>query len=428
MGDVPLATGNGQVSRARPGRERAGAFRALRTRNYRLFFVGQVLSVIGTWVQTTAVGWIVLHETHDSTGLGVVVALQFLPLLVLGAWAGTIADRSDKRQILVLANVAAALVALATALLVSNGQGTVAALAVTSLLLGCAMAFEMPTRQSFIAELVQPQDIPSAVGLNGATMTGARVVGSGIAGGLLALLGASICLYVNAASFLAVILALLMMRPSELRPTQVIERGRRQIRDGLRYALHAPEVRFPLLAMAVVGTISLNSPVIAPLLARITFHAGPELFAAFGAAGALGALIGSLVAARALGSTVLLIGQAAFAFGAVYSLTAFAPWAWLAMVGLGAAFFFASMYIAWTNARLQQESDTAYRGRVMALYSIVFLGSTPIGSIIVSAVSEATNPRVAVLLGGLAAAGTGLVALARVRRHERLEQEPITAS
>ena len=174
--------------------------------------------MIGTWTQATAVGWIVLRETHDSTGLGIVVALQFFPLLVLGAYAGTVADRSDKRRILVVANVAAALVALATALLVSGGYRSVAVLAIMSLLLGCSMAFETPTRQSFIAELVQPEDIPSAVGLNGATMTGARIVGSAIAGVLIALLGASICLYVNAASFAAVILALLMIRRRELRP------------------------------------------------------------------------------------------------------------------------------------------------------------------------------------------------------------------
>ena len=155
-------------------RGRAGAFRALRVRNYRLFFVGQVLSVIGTWTQATAVGWIVLRETHDSTGLGIVVALQFFPLLVFGAYAGTLADRIDKRRILILANVAAAAIALATAVLVSHGDRSVAMLAISSLLLGCSTAFETPTRQSFVAELVQPEDIPSAIGLNGATMTGAR--------------------------------------------------------------------------------------------------------------------------------------------------------------------------------------------------------------------------------------------------------------
>src|SRR5436190_3421318 len=268
------------------GPQRARAFRALRTRNYRLFFVGQVLSVIGTWVQLTAVGWIVLQETHDSTGLGIVVALQWLPLLVLGAYAGTLADRIDKRRILVVANAAAAAVALVTALLVTGGQGTVVVLGVMSLLLGCTTAFETPTRQSFVAELVPAADIPSAVGLNGATMTGARIVGSAIAGALLALLSASVCLYVNAVSFGAVIVALLMMRASELRPPVHVPHGRGQIRDGLRYAMRTPEVRFPLVAMAVVGTLSLNSPVVSPLLARITFHAGPGLFAAFGAAGA----------------------------------------------------------------------------------------------------------------------------------------------
>jgi MFS family permease len=405
-----------------PSSAQAGAFRALRVRNYRLFFIGQVLSVIGTWIQATAVGWIVLQKTHDSTGLGLVVALQFLPLLLFGAYAGTVADRHDKRTILIVANVSAAAVALATALLVSNDAASVAVLAAMSLLLGCATAFETPTRQSFIAELVQPRDIPSAVGLNGATMTGARVVGSAVAGLVLAALGASICLYVNAASFGAVIVALVMMHQEELRPAVVVERGRHQIRDGIRYAMRLPEVRFPLLAMAVVGTISLNSQVLAPLLARITFHSGPELFAAFGAAVAVGALGGSLVAARATSSTVTLIGTSALAFGVVYSLVAFAPWASLAMLGLAGAFFFASMYIAWTNARLQQESHDAYRGRVMAFYSIVFLGSTPIGSVIVSAVAEATDPRVAVLLGGLAAAGTGIVALGFARRGRVLHE------
>lgn len=422
-----MTRGSRAVSTPRDG-GRASAFRALRVRNYRLFFAGQVLSVVGTWTQATAVGWIVLRETHDSTGLGLVVALQFFPLLVFGAYAGTVADRGDKRRILVVANIAAALIALATALLVSNGYQSVAVLAIMSLLLGCSMAFETPTRQSFIAELVQPEDIPSAVGLNGATMTGARIVGAAIAGVLLAVLGASICLYVNAASFAAVILALLMIRRRELRPAIVVPRGRGQIRDGFRYVMRAPEVRFPLLAMAVVGTISLNSQVVAPLLARITFHSGPALFAAFGAAGAFGALVGSLVAARVIHSSVSLIGRSALAFGIVYSLVAFAPWAWLAMIGLAGAFFWASIYIAWSNARLQQESDDVYRGRVMALYSIVFLGSTPIGSIIVSAVAEATNPRVAVLVGGVAAVGTGIAALARVRRHAHLVREPLAAS
>ena len=192
------------------------------------------------------------------------------------------------------------MIALATALLVSGGHHSVALLAVASLLLGCSTAFETPTRQSFVAELVQPEDIPSAVGLNGATMTGARA-----SSGPPSPASCSRCSGRRSAStstrysFGAVIVALLMIRRSELRPSVIIPRAKGQIRDGFRYAMRVREVRFPLLAMAVVGTISLNSQVVAPLLARITFHSGPGLFAAFGAAGAFGALVGSLVAARA---------------------------------------------------------------------------------------------------------------------------------
>jgi MFS family permease len=408
---------------AAEGDARADAFRALRTRNYRLFFVGQVMSVFGNWVQGTAIAWIVLRAAGDSTGLGAIIALQFLPLVLLGAYAGTLADRYDKRRILILANTGAATVALATAFLVSGGADSVLVLAPMSLLLGCASAFETPTRQSFIAQLVPPEDIESAVGLNNATVTGTRIVGSAAAGLLISVLGASICLYVNAASFVAVIVALFMMRPYELRPAPVAERGRRQVRDGFRYAIRTPEVRFVLLAMAVVGTLSLNPDVVVPLLARITFDSGPGLFAIFSASAAVGALTGSLMTARFKRSTVSLIGRAVLGFGVIYSLTAFAPWAWLALMGLAGSFFFALLYIGSSNARLQHESDDAYRGRVMALYMILFLGSTPIGSVVVAGLAQATNPRVAILVGGVAAAGTGVVALLRVRRHASVVPE-----
>ena len=217
------------------------------------------------------------------------------------------------------------------------------------LLLGVTAAFETPTRQSFLSQLVTRDDIPSAVGLNGAVMTGGRVMGASIAGILIAVLGASVCLYVNAVSYVAVIVALVMIRAHDLQPATVVPRARGQVRDGLRYAMRTPEVRFPLVAMAVVGTISLNQQVLVPLLARVTFGAGPGLFAAFSAAGALGALTGSLTAARVTTSTVSNIGRAACGFGVVYSLTAFAPWVWLALVGLAGAFFNASLYIAWTT-------------------------------------------------------------------------------
>ncbi len=396
---------------------RATPFRALRQRNYRLFFVGQVLSVIGTWTHTTAVAWIVLRDTGSSTDLGVLVAAQYLPLLLLGTWAGALADRLDKRLLISVANGAAAIIALATAIVVGAGHRSVAVLLVMSMLLGVASAFETASRQSFAAELVEPHDIPSAVGLNAAIMTGSRMVGSALAGGLIVAFGATVCLYLNAVSFLAVIGALLMMRTSELRRRTPVIRSRGLIRDGIRYARSEPEVRFPLAAMAIVGTLALNTAVTTPLLARITFGAGPGLFAAFGAVGGLGAMCGSLYAAGRSEATRARIGRSALAFGVLTLATACSPWAWLAMPVLASSACAAAVYVSSTNARLQQVTADAYRGRVMSLYAVLFLGSTPVGSLIIGGLSELTSPRVGVSLGGLAAVATGAVAVTGTRRH-----------
>lgn len=397
-------------------RRRPAPFRALRTRNYRLFFTGQILSVIGTWTQNTAIAWIVLRRTESSVALGVIVALQFLPLLLLGAWAGAIADRSDKRTVLQLTNTAAAAVALATAVLVSAGQRGTVVLAVMSLLAGCAAAFETPTRQSFAAELVGPEDLPSAVGLNGAIMTSSRLVGTAVAGLLITVVGAPACLFVNAVSFLAVIVALRLMRGDDLHAVARPARARGQVRAGVRYALAEPEVRFPLVALAVVGTLSLNMQVTTPLLARLTFDAGPGLFAAFGSISGLGALCGALTAASRRTSGSAIIGRAALLFGLCTIGAACSPGPALALPFMAAAGFGASLYVAATNTRLQHVADPAFRARVVALYAILFLGSTPVGSVVVAAVSEATNPRVAVAVGGVAAVTTGLGATVWTRR------------
>ena len=216
-------------------RRRPAPFRALRVRNYRLFFTGQILSVIGTWTQNTAIAWIVLRqESGSAVGLGVIVALQFTPLLLFGAWAGAIADRTDKPRMLQVTNGAAAVVALATAVLVSSGRHTTALLGVMALLSGCAGAFETPTRQSLAAELVPPADLPSAVGLNGAIMTSSRMVGTAIAGLLIAALDPVACLYLNAASFLAVVGAMALVRRDELHAVTRANKGAARIRDGLR--------------------------------------------------------------------------------------------------------------------------------------------------------------------------------------------------
>jgi hypothetical protein len=244
-------------------------------------------------------------------------------------------------------------------------------------------------------------------------MTGSRMVGSAVAGLLLVSLGASVCLYVNAVSFCAVIVALGSMSAGELRLVPPLARGKGQVRDGLRYAMREVDVRFPLAAMAVIGTLALNNQVTTPLLARVTFHSGPALFAAFGAAGGCGAMMGAIVAAGRRHVTVGVIGIAALAFGLLTLGVAFAPWAWVALPFMACSSFGASMYLSSTNARLQQVSDPSYRGRVMSLYAILFLGSTPVGSVIVSAIADVTNPRIAIAVGAVATVAVGVVAVGR---------------
>jgi hypothetical protein len=250
-------------------------------------------------------------------------------------------------------------------------------------------------------------------------MTGSRMVGSALAGGLIVAFGATVCLYFNAVSFLAVITGLTLMDPTTLRRRAPVPRTQGLIRQGVRYARATPEVRFPLAAMAVVGTLSLNTAVTTPLLARITFHAGPGLFAVFGAAGGLGAMCGSLWSAGRREATRAVIGRSALAFGALTLATACSPWAGLAVPVLASSAFAAAIYVSSTNARLQSVADDAYRGRVMSLYAVLFLGSTPIGALIVSGVSALTNPRVGVGVGAVAALVTGSVAIVGTRRRSR---------
>lgn len=377
-----------------------GPFRALRSRPYRLFFCGQVLSVIGTWTQATAVAWILVRETGDGKALGLVIALQFFPLLLLGAWSGALADRLDRRHLLLGANIAAGLVALATAVAVASGHTSVSTLATASLLLGLTSAIETPARQSFVSQLVTPVDLQSALGLNGAIMTGSRLLGSALAGLLIATLGAETCLYVNAASFLAAIAALALLGRENLRASPRLARAKGQVRAGLRYAWRNVELRLPLLSMAVVGTLAFNAQVTTPLLARITFRAGPALFAAFSAAGGFGALLGSIRAASRRKAEAHHIAVTALGFGAMTLAIAAAPRVELGLVAMAVASFFGSQFIQACSARVQTVTASEFRGRVTALYSILFLGSTPIGSLIMSALIDATNPRFAYVLAG----------------------------
>src|SRR5215211_2675502 len=297
------------------GRPRLRTFRSLDVRNFRLFFFGHLISSTGTWMQQVGQDWLVLRLTDAPLPLGVTLALQFAPILVLGGWAGLIADRVDKRRLLLATQTAMAVLALALGVLTATGAVRLWMVYALALLLGCATAFDMPARQAFVSEMVGPDRVANAVGLNSASFNTARVVGPAVAGALIAVVGIAPAFFINAVSYLALIGGLLAMDPDRLYRRAAVERGRGQIRAGLRYVWATPVLRSTILLVAVVGMLGLNYRVALPLLARFAFDGGP------GAYGALAAILAavSVVAAPPVAppgrpTRLLLIGSAA-AFG-----------------------------------------------------------------------------------------------------------------
>jgi MFS family permease len=379
-----------------------GTFRSLHNRNYRLFFVGQLVSQSGTWMQTVALGWLVL-ELSDNSGVavGTVIALQFLPTLLLGVWGGVIADRFDKRKVLVCTQVALAVGA--TVLAVLTFTDAIALWMIYGIVVwnGLALAVDNPTRQSFVPEMVGPSELSNAIGLSSALFQTARILGPALAGVLIVAVGTGVCFLVNAVSFVAVIGALLAMRPSELHRGAPLERAKGQVREGLRYVWRTRELRAALLLTAVVGTLAINSPVVLPLLAKITFDGTAQTYSWMTVAMGAGALVGALlVANRAEARADVLIGSG-LGFGLAICAAAMAPslgvfLGLLLLVGAGQIAFLATC-----NSLIQLRSDPSMRGRVMAVYSITLLGSTPIGGPLVGWISQEYGPRWGLGIGGV---------------------------
>jgi MFS family permease len=405
------------VGAPRPGLLRR-TFRALRLYNYRLFFISQVVSMSGTWMQAVAQSWLVLQLTHSGVDLGITVGLQFGPVLVLGAWAGALADRVNKRKLLIVTQSVAAGLALVLGVLTATDVVTVWMIWVLAALTGSATALDMPSRQSFVFEMVGPDDLANAVGLNAVIINSSRIVGPALGGVLIAGFGVAPCFFLNAASFVAVIVALAVMRTGELSPSKPVRRLPGQVREGLRYAWRAPQLRVPLVMMAVVSTLSYNFSVVLPLLTEQAYGRGPGAFGALSAAMGVGALSGALLmASRARPSRRLLVAST-FAFGFVTVLLAASPgylWGMALLVPLGAA---GVLFISTTNSLLQLNADDAMRGRVMALWSVVFLGSTPIGGPLTGLLARGFGVRAAVAIGGVAALATAAGAYLSLRRRQ----------
>jgi len=417
---------------------RAGrvTFAALSVPNFRRYYCGQAISLIGTWMQMTAQSWLVLTLTHSSTALGVVIALQTLPVLLLGPYGGVVADRVDKRKLMIALQSAMGVQALALGLLTVTGAVTVWEIGLLAMLLGLNNAFENPSRQSFMLELVGAEHLRNAVSLNSVLVNVARTIGPAVAGVMIATVGTGICFLVNSASFVAVVGSLMTMKRDDLSPVAPMPRARGQLREGLRYVRSTPELAVPLLMMAAVGCLTYEFQVTLPVMASRGLGVGATGFGFMTAAMGVGAVAGGLlVAARGkIGLRPLIL--AATGFGVAMTLAALAPSITVELVALTFAGGASLSFMSTGNSTLQLGAEPNMRGRVMSLWFVAFQGSTPIGGPVVGALMAAAGARAGLGLGAvtcfLAAAG-GLLALRHLQgaRSERARQSagaPVTSS
>jgi MFS family permease len=391
-------------------------FAALAVPNYRRYIAGQSISLTGTWMQMAAQSWLVLTLTGSATALGVIVALQMLPVLLLGPYGGVVADRVDKRRVMVGLQAAMGVQALVLGLLTVTGSVRVWEIGALALLLGVNNAFENPARQSFMLELVGPENLRNAVSLNSVLVNVARVIGPAVAGVLIATTGEGVCFLINAASFLAVIASLSTLDRDAISPSSPVVREPGQLREGLRYVRGTPELAVPLLMMALVGCLAYEFQVTLPVMARQGLHAGATGYGFMTAAMGFGAVVGGLfVAAR--GRTGLLpLTLAASAFGVVLLLAGAAPSLPVELAALALAGAASVSFMSTCNSTLQLTAAPTMRGRVMSLWFVAFQGSTPIGGPIVGWVMAMAGARAGLGLGGITCLLVALFGLAALRR------------
>jgi MFS family permease len=379
--------------------------------NFRRYVAGQSLSLIGTWVETVAQGLLVLDLTHSGLLLGLTTAARYAPVLLLTPYAGLLVDRFDKRRLLLVTQVGLGAVSLLLGLAVLSGEVRLWQVIVLAVAFGTFSAADNPARQAFVSEVVGSSLVGGAVTLNSTFVNVARVIGPAIAAVVIDAAGIGWCFIINAVSFLAVIGSLLVLDVDQLHPTTPVVWRRGQLRDGFRYAAGISEIIRPLLMMALVGTFAFEFEVSFPLLARETFQGGADAYSWLLGAFGTGAVIGGVYAAGRPRTGVARLGRIAFYYAAAMTVLAVAPTLWAAvgastLVGLATILFLTT-----GNSTIQLASDPHYRGRVMALWSTALVGSTPIGAPVVGAVSEALNPRAAIILGALACIVAGAVSV-----------------
>ncbi len=376
---------------------RKGSFRALHSHPFRLYFAGQVVSASGTFLQQTAIGWLVFKLTGSASSLGLVLAVGGLPSLLLGPWGGAIADRVDLRKLLIVTQILFGVLAGVLWILASAGSASVGLIIAINAIGGFVQIVDSPARQAFVSRLVPTEDLASAVSLNGVVMNSARVVGPAVAGVLIVTVGTTPCFAVNALTYLAVVGALIAVQPLTTQRSGHGAGG--GVREGLRYARGRQQLWLPLVMMALVGLLAFNFSVILPVLARTTFHGSGGTYGLMSTMLSVGSVAGSLAVGLLHHPSRRLLVAAASAFGITLCATAGAPNVPLVCVALALTGAAAFAFVTLASTTLQLHSSATYRGRVMALWVFVYIGTTPVGSILSGWIITAGGPRVALVVG-----------------------------
>ncbi len=398
-------------------------FSSLRVRNFRLFIAGQAVSLCGNWMQIVAISWLVLQLSHSGTILGLAIAAQFLPVLIFGVWGGVIADRFNKRKVLFITQSLFAALATILGFLVLSHSIVLWEVFAIAVCIGFVQVIDNPTRQAFVIEMVGPEYIQNAVTLNSTMVNVARIIGPSFAGVIIATLGTGICFIANALTFVAILVALYLMRVSELRPAPAVKKEPGQLRAGFKYIMSEPKLKITIMMMFIIGTFAYEFPVIFPLFAKHVLHGTAATYSTMMVAMGIGAVLGGLYTASHSIKTESPLIFIALAFGVSILLTAFMPSYILVLCFLVVVGCLSVLFIALGNTTLQLTSEPEMRGRVMALWTVGFFGTTPVGGPIIGFISDHTNPRIALAVGGLSAVIAAIIA----RRMYRASQKQVVS-
>jgi MFS family permease len=400
-------------------------FSSMSNRNYRKFFFGQTTSLIGTWMQTTAQSWLVYTLTHSATDIGFVVALQTLPVLLLGPYGGVIADRVNKRRLMIALQSLMGVQAAILAVLSLTHVVTYLDVCILAIVLGLNNCFENPSRQSFVLEMVGPNDLRNAVSLNSTMNNVARAVGPAVAGVLIAAFGEGWCFALNALSFVAVVVSLMTMDLTKLNPSQRTVRAKGQLREGFRYVAATPSLLFPLIMMALVGMLAYEFQVTLPVVAGTVFHGSSAIYGLLMAAMGIGAVVGGLWSAARGKTGVRAMIRTSFVFGVAMSFAALAPVLAVAIIALALVGFASVSFLSMANSTLQLGTDPQMRGRVMALWAVAFMGSTPIGGPLIGWITSEAGARVGLGVGASSCFVAAFIGWLTVRHFRNRETSPV---